>query len=281
MRFSLVLATLGRTHEVDRFLASLRCQTYEDFELIIVDQNLDDRLVQIVDKYQAQFHIIHLRPDLKGLSRARNVGLRCATGDIVGFPDDDCWYPPHLLEFVARHLAGEAIDGVTGRTEDDKGQTEGRWQLAPAELNRSNVWKCAISFTIFLRADVIVKTGLFDEAIGVGAGTKWGSGEETDYLLRALVAGARIRYEPDLVVFHPVKMAESEADNVRRAISYSRGTGFVLRKNGYSFAALAKFLAGPTVRTLVNFMMGRWKKARTSARILQGRILGWRDGAEL
>ena len=38
--------------------------------------------------------------------------------------------------------------------------------------------------------------------LGVGSGTPMGSGEETDYLLRALEQGFRIRFEPDLVVFH-------------------------------------------------------------------------------
>jgi glycosyltransferase involved in cell wall biosynthesis len=92
MKFSLVLATVGRTQEVARFLDSLARQTYRDFELIVVDQNPDDRLVELLRPFELRFPIIHLRCE-RGVSRARNLGPKYVSGDIVGFPDDDCWYP--------------------------------------------------------------------------------------------------------------------------------------------------------------------------------------------
>ena len=44
---------------------------------------------------------LELVESARGLSRARNAGLRMIAGDIVSFPDDDCWYPPDLLQRVA------------------------------------------------------------------------------------------------------------------------------------------------------------------------------------
>ena len=91
MKFSLILATLNRTGEVDYLLKTLDRQTYRNFELIVVDQNADDRLVPLLAPYQANFPILHLQ-SAKGLSRARNVALEHVSGDIVAFPDDDCAY---------------------------------------------------------------------------------------------------------------------------------------------------------------------------------------------
>ena len=99
MRFSLVLATVGRTEELNRFFASLDYATHRNFEVILVDQNPDDRLNSVLDHYDGRFPALHLRSE-RGLSRARNVGLRRVTGDVVAFPDDDCWYPPNLLNQV-------------------------------------------------------------------------------------------------------------------------------------------------------------------------------------
>ncbi|MGA8056526.1 MAG: glycosyltransferase family A protein, partial [Burkholderiales bacterium] len=75
LRLSLVLATVGRTDEAARFLASLDRQGVGDIELVVVDQNEDDRLVPLLAPYRDRFTVRHLR-SAPGLSRARNVGLR-------------------------------------------------------------------------------------------------------------------------------------------------------------------------------------------------------------
>src|SRR4051812_15522441 len=98
---SLILGTKGRTDELRRFLHSLSSQTSGRVELIIVDQNEDDRVHQVLRSVPVDIptSIIQSKP---GLSRARNIGLRHANGSIIGFPDDDCWYPPDLLGRVLK-----------------------------------------------------------------------------------------------------------------------------------------------------------------------------------
>lgn len=111
MKFSLIMGTLGRTAEVGRFLASLQRQDHSEFELIIVDQNPDDRLGSLIADYSRYFSIVWLDSP-KGLSRARNIGLAQITGDVVAFPDDDCWYPDGLLSYVASRFERDAqLDG--------------------------------------------------------------------------------------------------------------------------------------------------------------------------
>jgi glycosyltransferase involved in cell wall biosynthesis len=92
---SLIVATLNRVTELERLLNSLEAQSYRDFEVLVVDQNPDERLLPVLDAHDG-LTIRHLRSQ-RGLSRARNVGLRVAGGDIISIPDDDCWYPPDLL----------------------------------------------------------------------------------------------------------------------------------------------------------------------------------------
>ena len=52
MKFSLIMGTLGRVEEVGAFLASLQRQDHRDFELLIVDQNPDERLAPLVEQYR-------------------------------------------------------------------------------------------------------------------------------------------------------------------------------------------------------------------------------------
>ena len=90
---------------------------------------------------------------------------------------------------------------------DEAGRSSPSWASDPQILTRENLWNRAISFTIFLRAPLVARIGRFDEELGLGASTPWSSGEEIDYLLRGLAAGARIEYDPALVVTHSDKRA--------------------------------------------------------------------------
>lgn len=275
-KFSLIMATVGRTEEVKRFLEHLDRQTYRDFELIVVDQNPDDRLVPILETYKSRFPILHLRSE-RGLSRARNVGLKHISGDIVAFPDDDCWYPPDLLEQVARFFQEHPdIDGLTGRSIDESGEPSNvHWDSRAGLINSFNVWKRATSFSIFLKKRVIEKVGDFDESLGVGAGTPWGAAEEIDYLLCTLKEGFKLYYCPSFFVYHPQPPRNCDSKGLQRAKLYGGGMGKVLRKHGYPLW----FVIYGCLRTLVGIilalLMGNPCLTRIRWASLKGRIEGW------
>ncbi|MGI4848509.1 MAG: glycosyltransferase family A protein [Janthinobacterium lividum] len=278
-KFSLIMGTLGRVEEVGRFLQSLQAQDHREFELFIVDQNDDDRLMPLIQQYNGHFPIRRLHSP-KGLSRARNVALSEITGDLVAFPDDDCWYPDGVLSYLARKfMADPALDGVTGRFVDDDGHDEGRWLASTRILNRYNVWRGAISFSIFLRRALVEKIGCFDETLGVGSGTRWGAGEETDFLLRGLDAGGRMEFDRELVLRHPVKAAKFDAAAIERQTRYEEGFGRVIRCSAYP----AWYFPSVCLRTLMGstlaLLRGRPAQARFKLYSVRSRIKGWMPAA--
>src|SRR4051794_25382327 len=107
---SLVVATINRVTELDRLFCSLDRQTCTNFEVIVVDQNHDRRLLPVVAAHP-RLAIKHLRSE-RGLSRARNVGLRFATGNLIAIPDDDCWYPEELVEQIEAWFASHPRYGL-------------------------------------------------------------------------------------------------------------------------------------------------------------------------
>jgi len=276
MRFSLILATVGRVEEPKSFLASLDSQTYRDFELIVVDQNPGDRLEAILQPYRKSFSILHLR-SAKGLSRARNVGLKYISGDIVAFPDDDCWYPPDLLRRVFRFFQEHPdTDGLTGCSVDESGElSNGRWDTSVGVLDRFNVWRRGISFSIFLKTQVVREIANFDETLGAGARTRWGSGEETDYLLRALKAGFRLYYDPSFAVYHPRSMERYDESDLKKALRYGCGMGRVLRKHRYPLWFVAYYWLRPLGGAILALGKGNIGKARYYWATLKGRFFGW------
>jgi glycosyltransferase involved in cell wall biosynthesis len=249
--FDLVVATVDRVDELERLLESLERQTHQDFRLIIADQNGDDRVANVLARHSGL--PAERIPAPRGLSRARNAALGRLQGDAVAFPDDDCVYPPDLLERVAQRLA--ALDGVTGR--------EPWWTTGAASLTRDNLWNRAISFTIFLRRPVVDQVGAFDERLGLPSS----SGEEIDYLVRALDAGARIEYDPTLVVEHPRKQQDLAAVGARDGASI----GYILRKHRYPAAVVARMLIRPVAGAIVEP-----RRARFHLATLRGRLHGYR-----
>lgn len=274
MRFSLVLATVGRTRELARFLLGLRNQDYRSFELIIADQNSDDRLAPVLSKCPSETQIIHFHCE-RGLSRARNLALERARGEIVGFPDDDCWYFPDTLATVSKLLDNNpGWCGLTGMAIDEQGNpTMSRWSLLPGYIDTLNVWQRGISFSLFLRRHVIDSVGGFDPTLGLGSGTAWNSAEETDLLIRAISSGCNIYYEPRLKIGHPSEARS--AVSVNRAYSYSMGVGRVLRMHRCPLWFVLQSFLRPLGGFLVSGLSLHPDQARFYLASLRGRLQGW------
>ncbi|MHB8383523.1 MAG: glycosyltransferase family 2 protein [Candidatus Binataceae bacterium] len=275
MKFSLILATIGRVRELESFLESLAQQNDCDFELLVVDQNSDDRIASLLASYGERFDLRHLT-SAPGLSLARNVALRHVTGDVVAFPDDDCVYPPDLLKRVARLLGVRSdLDGISGRCLTPEGVPRGRWPSRPTRITKYNIFGRCISFTMFLRRALVARIGLFDETLGLGANTRWLGAEDYDYLLRAALQGSGIYYDPEIVVVHPGLTSAFAAHDRAKRYGNALGFGRFLAKHQYSFAFVtyyfARYLAGATF----NLAIGRIAKAYYRWTTLVGNLEGW------
>jgi glycosyltransferase involved in cell wall biosynthesis len=271
--FDLVVATVDRIEELRRLFASLERQSHAAFRVVLVDQNDDDRLDQVLQN--ASLNILRLRSE-RGLSRARNAALGRLDADVVAFPDDDCVFRRDLLDRVAaRFAATPGLDGLTGRAEGERGQSSASWARDAAVLTRENLWNRAISFTIFLRAPLVARIGDFDEGLGLGSDRPWSSGEEIDYLVRALDAGATIEYDPTVVVVHEEKELSPAA---LREVGARDGAsiGYLLRKHGYPARTVGTMLARPVGGALLSLARRDPARAAFHLSTLRGRLRGYR-----
>ncbi len=112
MRVSLVVATLGRVEPLRRLFASLAAQSHRDFEVLLADQNPPGYLDAVLDEFTDLPIAVNPTPP-RGVSAARNAVLPQADGDIIAFPDDDCFYEPDTLAQVVHFFADHPeYDGV-------------------------------------------------------------------------------------------------------------------------------------------------------------------------
>ena len=253
VNLSLVLCTFGRTNEVDNFLNSIYTQTKKPAEIIVVDQNEEDILCQILNKWSEKLPIIHKRVDFKGASRSRNFGAEQAVSALIAFPDDDCLYPPRLIENITRlfEQKKEVETILTAKIEPSEISSH----LSEPRLNYSQVTSSLDLFkakaetsNIFSRKSTLESlTYIFDEDIGPGASTPWASNEETDLLIRLLRQGTKMIKLKELSIAH-----HSLQVSPARSLKYGMGRFEVISTHRLGAGIYLINLFQPVVRYLKN-----------------------------
>jgi glycosyltransferase involved in cell wall biosynthesis len=112
-----VLLTIRNAEKyIELCLRSLLNQTYNNFNIIIVDDLSNDKTKEIIEKFKDQ-RIVYLRNEkLLGLSASRNKCLEHATGDYVFFTDGDCIVSENWIAEGIEKLKTSACVGVEGKT---------------------------------------------------------------------------------------------------------------------------------------------------------------------
>ena len=229
MLVSLIMPTINRYDEIYLLMDSLKRQTYKKFELIVIDQNNNDKVWDIVKNYTEDIDIKYVKSDKPGLSLNRNIGIDMAKGQIIGFPDDDCIYEDDTLEKVTtffnknqdyRLYSCKTMD--TNKIDYFKKMYDGT-----CEITSTNIMDTLTSITFFINFKNDKYTR-FDEKLGVGG--EFGSGEEIDYVLDLINKGYKGRYFGENIIYHPAKKHSKSKEKYQRDFNYGRGFGALCKK---------------------------------------------------
>ena len=96
---------------LDKCVQSILDQTYENLEIILVDDGSPDNCPVMCDAWSekdSRIKVIHKKNG--GLSDARNAGMAVATGELLGFVDGDDWIEPNMYELLFRHMQEDKAD---------------------------------------------------------------------------------------------------------------------------------------------------------------------------
>ena len=174
-------------------------------------------------------------PGIMSLSKARNIMLRHLWGTtsvtgVVGFPDDDCWYQPGLLNRISQEMQNADLFFCKYATQITTVNS------APESYSPgyTDVVFNASSNTLFVDASLARRIGMFDEELGVGA--RYNGGEDLDYAVKAYRLAKSKKWISAPLVGHRDKVEGLKAN-------YFTGSARVLRRNAlYSPAAFYHFL---------------------------------------
>ncbi len=122
---TIIIPTYNREDTISRAIESVLSQTYENWELIIVDDGSTDNTLKIVEKYSNENKkIIYFSEKHLGVCNARNVGIKNSKGNYIAFLDSDDEFLPNKikiqLELMIKHKADLSLSNCTIYQEDKK-----------------------------------------------------------------------------------------------------------------------------------------------------------------
>lgn len=110
-KISIIVPAYNIENYLGRCLESLLAQTYQNLEIIVVDDGSTDQTAKILDTYaEKDKRIIAVHQENQGVSAARNHGLDFATGDYIGFTDGDDFVESDMYAFLANLLEKKRVD---------------------------------------------------------------------------------------------------------------------------------------------------------------------------
>ena len=278
---SLVVATLG-TRDVLALLFESLCaqQNPPPFEVILVDQNGDDRLDPIVASYTARIAIRHEKVSFRGVSLARNHGAKIARGAWLGFPDDDCTLRPEALAQMQQAAVSAGVQVISGRTVDEAGEASVlRWGAAVERFSRWSMFRCVTECTLFVERSLFASVEGFDLSFGLGA--DYPAAEGIELVDRLLDRSGHGYFSPYIEFVHASKIPPWNEWAVERFGKYAIGDGALIAKNP-SLPML--YWGGRTVLSaIVNLLaQDRHRRAAYLARLrglFTGLVRYWRAGS--
>jgi GT2 family glycosyltransferase len=277
LRLSLVVTTVGRVPQVLRLARSVDASPAVDqIELVVVDQSADQRAVRALTELAPAVTWTSTTSG-RGASVGRNAGLQLATGDVVGFPNDNTWYPEGTLAALIDRFATQPDLGglCVPLTTADGRPAMLRWATSAGPVRGRNSHRTVIAPGMFFRRALVEQAGGFDERIGTGSPGPVQSGEEPDLVFRLQARGARVDYDPAFVVHNDEPRDEIVPAFVTKMSGYGVGQGLIWRRYRLPVGVLGWLLARKLVAAPVRAVRGQRILARADLAWARGCLIGY------
>jgi len=153
---SIVIPTKDSGRTLRRCLNSLMTQTYQHFEILIVDKRSSDDTITIADEFKARIFSLDVER-----TTAKNFASRKANGSFVLFLDSDMVLEPTVIEQCVRAMQPPDVGGIVI---PEKSTGIGFW-VKVRDFERSFYYGTKVESARFFRTDQVIEVGGFDEEV--------------------------------------------------------------------------------------------------------------------
>jgi GT2 family glycosyltransferase len=218
---TVVVATRDRPDSLAACLTSLLKTDYPRFEIIVVDNDptSDDTAVMLREQFGS---VRYVQENRRGLASAHNRGLALARGEVIAFVDDDVLVDQSWMPAIAEGFAQtDGVGCVTGLILPEELETPAQLLLehrggygkgfdqliVDADENRPPdplfpfaAGRLGSGANMAFDTEKLRSAGGFDAALGVGTCAR--GGDDLIGIFRMIIAGHRVVYQPDAIVWH-------------------------------------------------------------------------------
>lgn len=216
MRVSIVIPCYNQAKYLVDAIESVKLQTYEDIEIIIVNDGSTANLTHIESQYKFDaYYIKFINQNNKGLSAARNTGIRNASGTFILPLDADDRIAPDFIENTICHK-----DIVAGWCQEFE-QSNKLWEPIPNPTYEDFVKRNQINHCALFKKEMWEELGGYDENMRDGF-------EDWDFWLRATKAGYKVTVTPEALFFyrkHGPSMVNHALKNKTKIMEYMKAKG--------------------------------------------------------
>lgn len=279
MNYIIVTNSIDRSSElVSRSLRVSLNQKIPPLKVILIDQ----REIPLSLPADITEHDLFERQEVKkkSVSAARNSLVIPTKADWIFFCDDDglpCSdYSEKLQRIIPENPQLEIIAGSIVREDNDEFYSLRHKKGGSLKYFRNT--KNLMGSNFVVKAKTFNELGRFDE--NFGAGSYWGSSEETDFCWKAYFAGKKMEFFKELVVYHTPPFNESIKTGFKKAFKYGVGKGalvwkWLIRKRKIKvFYELSEMFIVPLIQIIRGIFTLKFQFALNNIAIISGRIFG-------
>lgn len=205
MKYSIVIAVYNRPDEMQELLESLACQTYTDFEVVVVEDGSTLTCQRVCDSFTNRLRIVYVAKSNSGPGLSRNYGCRRASGNYFIFLDSDCMVPATYLANVDAAIEQYSLEAFGGPDREHASFT-----VLQKAISHSMT---SLLTTGGIRGSSVRTGGAFHpRSFNMGISrtvfnatdgfSSLRFGEDIDFSLRIIAKGFRTALVPDAWVYH-------------------------------------------------------------------------------
>ena len=199
-KVSVIIPVYNTEEYIEDCLTSVTNQTYENLEVIIINDNSSEKCSKLLERLceaDHRFKLFHFQ-ERKGVGAARNFGIQKATGQFVYFLDSDDYLPEDTIQFLVRHIGGH--DLIRGRMRSTHLSSSfaiifnGLFNVKQFEQNRYNLIKNNRALNFLIRRDFIINKKLsFAEDVYIYS--------DLNFIVPALIKAQQVPYLREAIYF--------------------------------------------------------------------------------